>query len=142
MKIDFTEDELYCISRCILNEVNTMGRIHDPRIEELVELDEKLSSALYIEPRAHAVFVKAISLEDEWMDRSEVIWNKFPDEKPSGKVREMLVSVIDKKGEPDFVFCSEWQGDEDPRFAGVPNEYVTAWAEMPEPYERIYSEDS
>ena len=65
MKIDFTEDELYCISRCILNEVNAMGRMQDPRIEELVELDEKLSSALCIEPRAHAVFVKAISLEDE-----------------------------------------------------------------------------
>ena len=60
-------------------------------------------------------------------------WHPYPDEKPSGEVKEYIVSVVLPDGEP-FSLCSEWQGDEESRWGGCNGIKVVAWTELPDPY--------
>lgn len=60
------------------------------------------------------------------------VWHPFPAEKPSEEEKEYIVTV-ESETIGLFTICSEWQGKEG-GWAGVFDEMVKAWAELPMPY--------
>ena len=61
-------------------------------------------------------------------------WHKYPQEKPNYEEPTEMIVTVKSDTIGLFTFCSEWQGKDDQRFAGVLDYMVIAWAELPEPY--------
>lgn len=71
---------------------------------------------------------------------THVDWNPYPEEKPP-KPKQIggefyLITLSPKINPPDPIGIGLWLGDTDPlqNWKGLPDNYVIAWAEEPEPY--------
>ena len=58
--IEFTEEELWNIRKLVFARIDLLGREQDPRIEEWLAIDEKVSKALGIEAEGMGVFMTAL----------------------------------------------------------------------------------
>ena len=72
-----------------------------------------------------------INIKEKRMSENKVIWHPYPQEKPK---EGMYFVTIDDDGRTDIDVISYPYG-----FGNYPNDYlqrtfVTAWAELPEPY--------
>lgn len=65
------------------------------------------------------------------MSESKIVWYKYPQEKPTVD-DQYIVSI--KLGKGSFTATADWKNVKG-KFKDVFNEDITAWAEMPEPYE-------
>lgn len=64
------------------------------------------------------------------MSESKIVWHKYPEEKPK-KDDDYLVSVKIEDESFTLTSCFDMSID---AFGILSDKYVTAWAEMPEPY--------
>lgn len=61
--IEFTEEELWNIRKLVFARLDLLGREQDPRIEEWLAIDEKVSKALGIEAEGMGAFMTALISE-------------------------------------------------------------------------------
>ena len=64
------------------------------------------------------------------MSESKIVWNKYPKEKP--KIDDEYIVTI-KLWNNSFTATANWRNVKD-KFVDVFDRNITAWAEMPEPY--------
>ena len=65
------------------------------------------------------------------MSESKIVWNKYPKEKP--KIDDEYIVTI-KLWNNSFTAIANWKNVKD-KFVDVFDRIITAWAELPKPYE-------
>lgn len=74
---------------------------------------------------------------------TRTIWHPYPETKPPEKPKDYLVTITDAGRHPvtRYTTALRWAKTYFYREWGVPEEIVTAWAEMPAPYDGKDVED-
>ena len=65
------------------------------------------------------------------MSESKIVWRKYPQEKPTVD-DQYIVSI--RLGKDSFTATADWKNVKG-KFKDVFEKDITAWAEMPKPYE-------